>query len=104
MFLEVPIMDLAFFIHASISISSLRRGVLVDPKYLKLETKCSFFHWVVVFLLALFFLVIYFFASLRVVGKYIHSVLDLEFLPPRCMFSPILAKWLYSWAMASWSS
>jgi hypothetical protein len=31
--------DLAFSTLAAIFVSSLRRGVIVDPKYLKLETK-----------------------------------------------------------------
>jgi hypothetical protein len=41
-YLEAPIMDLAFLILPLISVPSLR-GVMVDPRYLKLATKFILF-------------------------------------------------------------
>ena len=42
-YIEAPIIDLALLILASISESSLRRGVIRLPKYLNLFVKCTFF-------------------------------------------------------------
>jgi hypothetical protein len=67
---------------------------MVDPSYLKLEMKWTLFPFGSKLL----------FASLRVAGKYIHSVFDCEHLSSRCMVKSNLAKWLFSWAMAFWSS
>ncbi len=88
----MPISDLAFLIQALIPASSFNSLIMIDPRYLKLCVKRTC--WLSGRLMsggrAPF--AVSFFASLRVSGKNMASVLDFVLLLPTCICMPSLLK------------
>ena len=100
-YFEAPIIDLALLILASISESSLRRGVIRLPRYLNLFVKCTFFPLGSRMSLGRWLLARSSLACLSEGGKYMASDLDLMESDPRCIISPKRAKCSLSWMMVS---
>ena len=89
---KIPICDLAFFIWASISASSVRQGVIIELRNLNLLVK-----------LMSFFLSlslkeggssVWFVARRREGGTYNASVFNFVLFVPTCTWRPNLEKWL----------
>jgi len=89
---KFPICDLAFFVRASISVSSVRQGVIIEPRYLNLLVKwMSFFPSLS---LKEGWSSIWFIARRREGGMHIASVFDFALFVPTCTWRPNLEKWL----------
>ena len=96
--------DFAFLILVSISVSSFRRGVMMEPRYLNLLTKWTFLLLVSRMSSGKMLFSKSFLACLSDAGKNMASDLDFTVFDPRCIIRPKREKCLSRSFMACCSS